>query len=67
MCFGSKQESQFLEKTVSRRLNKEKLVTQIPCRKPLISKRNKKKFRLDFATKNILYAEQQWNMVLFSD
>ena len=29
-------------KTVSRRLNKEKLVAQIPCRKLLISKKNQK-------------------------
>ena len=27
-------------KTVSRQLNKEKLVAQIPCHKPLISKQN---------------------------
>ena len=29
-------------KTVSRRLNQEKLVAQIPCRNPLISKKNQK-------------------------
>ena len=40
-------------KTVSHRLNKEKLVAQIPCFKPLISKKNQK-VCLDFATEHIL-------------
>ena len=40
-------------KTVSCRLNKEKLVAQIPCHKPLISKENQK-VHLDFATKHIM-------------
>ena len=53
-------------KSVSRRLNKEKLVARIPCRKPLISKKNQK-VRLDFATEHILWTEEQWNMVHFSD
>ena len=46
-------------KTVSRRLNKEKLVARIPCRKPLISKKNQK-VPLDFVTEYIL-----WNMIYF--
>ena len=41
------------KKNVSRRLNKGKLVARIPCRKPLISKKNQK-VRLDFATKHIV-------------
>ena len=53
-------------KTVSCRLNKEKLVSQIPCRKPLISKKNKK-IHLDFTTEHIMWTEEQWNMVHFSD
>ena len=53
-------------KTVSRRLNKEKLVARIPCRKSLISKKNQK-VRLDFATEHILWTEAQWKMVHFSD
>ena len=53
-------------KTVSSRLNKEKLVAWIPCCKPLISKKNQT-VRLDFATENILWTEEQWNMVHFSD
>ena len=61
-----KQESQSLEKTVSCRLNKEKLVAQIPCRKPLISKKNQKAC-LDFTTEHIMWTEEQWNMVNFSD
>ena len=47
-------------KTVSHRLNKEKLVVRIPCCKPLISKKDQK-VCLDFDT------EEQWNMVHFSD
>ena len=34
--------------------------------KPLISKKNQK-VRLDFATKYIVWTEEQWNMVPFSD
>ena len=52
-------------KTVSRRLNKEKLMARIPCRKPLISKKNQKVY-LDFATEHILWIEEQWNMVHYS-
>ena len=52
-------------KTVSRRLNKEKLVALIPYRKPLISKKNWK-VRFDFTTEHILWTEEQWNMVHFS-
>ena len=40
-------------KTVPHRLNKEKLVVQIPCCKLLILKKNQK-VRLDFATGHIL-------------
>ena len=42
-----------LRKTVSRRLNKEKLVARIPCRKLLISKKNQKvcfAYRVDSGT-----------------
>ena len=53
-------------KTVSRRLNKEKFVARIPCRKLLISKMNEN-VRLDFATKHIVWSEEEWNMVHFSD
>ena len=53
-------------KTVSHRLNKEKLVVQVPCRKPLISKKNQK-VRLDFAPEHILWTEEKWNMIHFSD
>ena len=41
-------------KTVSQRLDKKKLVAQIPCRKPLISKKTQK-VHLDFATEHILW------------
>ena len=53
-------------KTVSRWLNKEKLVAWIPCRKPLILKKNQK-VRLDFTTDHIVWTEEQWNMVYLSD
>ena len=53
-------------KTVSRRLNNEKLVARIPCCKSLFSKKNQK-VRLDFATEHILWTGEQWNMVYFRD
>ena len=53
-------------KSVSHGLNKEKLVAQIPCRKSLISKKNQK-VHLDFATEHIMWTEEQWSMVHFSD
>ena len=53
-------------KTVSHRLNKENLVAWILCHKPLISKKNQK-VCLDFVTEHILWTEEQWNMVHFSD
>ena len=53
-------------KTVSRRLNKEKLVARISCCKPLISKKNQK-VCLDFASEHIMWTEEQWNMVHFND
>ena len=64
--FVSKQESQYLDKTVSRGLNKEISFARIPCRKPLISKKNQK-VHLVFAKEHILWTEEQWNMVHFSD
>ena len=53
-------------KTVPCTLNKKKLVARIPCRKPLISKKNQK-VRLDFATEHIMWTEEQWNIVPFSE
>ena len=53
-------------KAVSRSLNNEKIVVRIPCYKPLISTKNQK-VRLDFATEHIVWTEEQWNMVRFSD
>ena len=53
-------------KTVSHRLNKEKLMAQIPCHKPMISKKNQK-VCLDFTTEHILWTEEQWKMVHFSE
>ena len=53
-------------KTVSCRLNREKLVAQILCHKPLISMKNQK-VNFDFATKHIVWTEEEWNMVHFGD
>ena len=53
-------------KTTSHRLNKEKLVAQIPCQKCMISKKNQK-VHVDFDTEHIVWIEEQWNMVHFSD
>ena len=41
-------------------------MARIPCRKPLISKKNQK-LRLDFTTEHILWTEEQWNRIHFSD
>ena len=41
-------------------------MARIPCRKTLISKKNKK-VRLDFATEHIVWTEEQWDMVHISD
>ena len=41
-------------------------MARIPCRKPLISKKNQK-VRLEFATKHIAWTEEQWNIVHVSD
>ena len=53
-------------KAVSSRLNKQKLVAWIPCHKLLISKKNQKG-HLDLATEHIVWTEENWNMVNFSD
>ena len=39
-------------------------MARIPRRKPLISKKNQK-VRLDFATDNVVWIEEQWNIVHF--
>ena len=41
-------------------------MAQIPCRKPLISKKNQK-VHVDFATEHIPWTEEQYHMVHFSD
>ena len=65
-AFCEQTEKPISRKTVSRRLNKEKLAARILCCKPLIPKKNQK-VRLDFATEHILWTEEQWNMVHFSE
>ena len=41
-------------------------MARIPYRKPLILKKNQK-VHLDFATEHILWTDEQWNMIHFSD
>ena len=41
-------------------------MVRIPCRKPLILKKNQK-VHLDFTTEHIMWTEEQLNMVHFSD
>ena len=53
-------------KIVSRWLNKERFVARTLSRKPLISKKNQE-VRLNFTTEHIVWTEEQWNMVHFSD
>ena len=52
--------------TVSKHLNEIGLFAQRPMRKPLISKKNKKK-RLDFAYKFVNKHQNWWNKVYFSN
>ena len=52
--------------SISRALNKEKLVARIPCLKPLVLKKNQK-VRLVFTTEHIVLTDGQWKMVHFSD
>ena len=41
-------------------------MAQILCRKPLISKKNQN-IRFKFATEYIMWTEEQWNIVHFSE
>lgn len=52
--------------TVSRRLVKVGLKARVPVAKPLISKKNQKA-RLQFAQEHVIWSEDQWSMVHFSD
>ena len=65
-AFRKQKRNPISRKTVSRRLNKEKLVAWIPRHKPLISKKNQK-VHLAFITEHIMWIKAQWNMVHFSD
>ena len=65
-AFCEQKRKSVTRKSDSRCLNKEKLSALNPCHKPLVSKKNQK-VRLDFATEHIVWTEEQWNMVHFSD
>ena len=65
-AFCEKTGKPIFKKRFPRRLNKEKLMARIPCRKSLISKKNQK-VCLAFPTENILGTEEQRKMVRFSD
>ena len=53
-------------KTLSRRLVEQYLLDRAPVVKPLISSKNKK-CRLAFATEHVLWSQQKWQAVHFSD
>lgn len=53
-------------KTVSRRLVEHDLQARAPAVKPLISSKNKK-CRLTFATEHVLWSQEKWQTVHFSD
>ena len=53
-------------KTVSRRLVEQQLLARAPVVKPLISSKNKK-CRLTFANKHVLWSQEKWQTVHFSD
>ena len=52
--------------SVSRRLKDRGLYAMVPLSKPLVSKKNQKT-RLAFAAKHVVWSEEQWNQVWFSD
>ena len=52
--------------TVTRRLKRVGLEARAPASKPLISKKNQK-LRLQFAQAHIIWTEEQWSRVHFSD
>ena len=64
--FCEQTEKKISKKTVTRRLDKEKLVARIPWSKLLISTKNQK-VRLDFSTEHIPWTEEQSNMIHFCD
>lgn len=53
-------------RTVSRRLGSAGLAARIPASKPLISKKNQKA-RLNFCITHVVWTEDQWSSVFFSD
>ena len=52
--------------TVTRRLQQVGLEARVPVSKPLISKKNQK-LRLHFAQAHVVWTEEQWSRVHFSD
>lgn len=52
--------------TVSRRLNERGLKARVPISKPLISKKNQK-LRLEYAYTHVLWDENEWSRMFFSD
>lgn len=53
-------------KTVSRRLAEQNLLARVPVVKPLISAKNKTR-RLQFATRHVIWSQEKWQTVHFSD
>lgn len=52
--------------TVSRRLQEIGLFSRVPQKKPLISLKNQKK-RLEYASEHVLWTDEKWDSVFFSD
>ena len=52
--------------TISRRLNEISLKSRVDSTKPYISKKNKMS-RLKFATEHVIWTDEQWDCVLFSE
>ena len=63
---NSARQTPISSKTVGRRLNEIGLFTRSPAKKPLISKKNRKR-RLHFAQNHILWDANQWSKLFFSD
>lgn len=59
-------EKNISRRTVSRRLVDHNLLSRAPVVKPLISSKNKK-CRLAFATEHLLWSQEKWQTVHFSD
>lgn len=63
---GSTSDCRVSRQTVSRRLDEVGLHARVPAKKPLISKKNQKA-RFRFANEHVVWTEEKWSQVHFSD